>query len=301
MVKLALEENESIPDESLEVFFERDGFSKDEWLAFEKDGLLLRSGVLGRQEVEELRFACEQFERIAGTVVDKVEGGFRHSLGFHSAFARLICDSRLLGPAYDLFGEQTALHGFDIFIRPSSGDKIHSWHFDGPRRLPYSTFFPKLPPVLKFGVWLTDVVSPDDGAYQYVPGSHRYGCGDAYGRSDALPAQRDLLPRAGDVSIHHADLWHRVSPNRASRTRYSFFIAYSPSWISPRERFDDVEARPELPALEPLLRRYEDLTHRIKPPAGERPLHPRSSQALLEGDRLGEPPIYSRIRLWSGR
>lgn len=275
--------------------FEAEGFSAEEWGLFHADGLILRRNVFTPEEVQLLKACCLEFEAIAAARIGTVEGGFRETLAISPLFARLVCDRRLLGMAYDLYGEMTALHGFDLFIRPSGSLKEHTWHFDGPRRLPYSAFFPALPPVLKFGVWLTDVETAQTGAYQYMPGSHRQPCTQAYGESTHLDGQRTLQVRAGDVSIHHCDLWHRVSPNHGASTRYSFFIAYSPSWIIPREPFTEVDPQPALPELEPLLRRYADLTRRIKPPADEQPLHPRADAALMSGARLGEPPILSLI------
>lgn len=270
-------------------------FSEEEWLRFQKDGLILRRGVFSLAETGLLKARCQAFETIASEVQSPVEGGFRCTLAVSPDFPSLICDERLIGPAYDLFGEMTALHSFELFIRPPGGGKEHPWHFDGPRRLPYAQFGSALPHVLKFGIWLTDVHAAEHSAYQYVPGSHLHPCVEAYGRSGRLPGQTTLLVRAGDVSIHHCDLWHHVTPNCGPRTRYNFFVAYSPSWISPREPFDDVAPRPELPILESLLRRYADLTHRFKPPAEEIPIHPAADPDLMRGTNLGCAPITGAV------
>jgi ectoine hydroxylase-related dioxygenase (phytanoyl-CoA dioxygenase family) len=266
-------------------------FSGEEWLRFQRDGLILRRGVFSPAETALLKARCQAFETIASEVQSPVEGGFRRALAVSPDFARLVCDERLVGPAYDLFGEMTALHGFELFIRPPGGEKEHPWHFDGPRRLPYAQFGSALPHVLKFGVWLTDVDAAEHSAYQYVPGSHLRPCVEAYGRSGRLPGQATLLVRAGDISIHHCDLWHHVTPNSGARTRYNFFVSYSPSWVSPREPFDDVAPQSGLPILETLLRRYADLTHRFKPPAEEMPIHPAVDTDLMRGSRLGSAPI----------
>lgn len=273
--------------------FETEGFTTVEWKQFQTEGLIIRRGVFNCSEVQALLSRCQEFEKTASTILGSVDGGFRNTLAVSSAFARLVCDQRLLGPAYDLFGEMTALHGFDLFIRPVGSKKEHSWHIDGPRRLPYATFFQNIPPVIKFGIWLTDVETEDEAAYQYMPGSHTHPCVSAYGKSCHLSGQKTLKVRAGDVSIHHADLWHRVSPNQSKFTRYNFFVAYSPAWITPRETFYEVDALPDLPKLETLLRRYNDLTHRIKPPSDECPLHCNADMALMNGARFGEPPILS--------
>jgi hypothetical protein len=273
--------------------FQATGFSDAEWHRFEQDGLIVRRGVFDASEVEALKSCCLTFERVASKALGAVEGGFRNILGISPQFTQLICDQRLLGPAYDLFGEMTALHSFELFIRPPGGEKEHPWHFDGPRRLPYAAFGSALPHVLKLGVWLTEVDVIEDSAYQYVPGSHLRSCEEVYGRSEVLPGQAMLQVHAGDVSIHHCDLWHHVTPNRGQRTRYNFFIAYSPSWISPREPFDLVDSLPDRPELESLLRRYGDLTYRFKPPADETPIHPSADLQLMQGARLGRAPIWA--------
>lgn len=281
----------NLPELEQELRFATTCFSDSEWSRFERDGLIVRRDVFGVSEVEALKECCIAFEKIASEALGPVEGGFRHTLGVSSEFARLVCDERLLGPAYDLFGEMTALHSFELFIRPPGGKKEHPWHFDGPRRLPYAIFGSTLPHVLKLGVWLTDVDAAKYSAYQYVPGSHIRPCGASYGRSDTVPGQETLQVRAGDVSIHHCDLWHHVTPNRGPSTRYNFFIAYSPSWISPREPFDDVDPLPDRPELASLLRSYSDLTFRFKPPSDETPIHPSTDPQLMRGERLGRAPI----------
>lgn len=268
-----------------------DGWTREEWLELSSRGLVKRSGLLSPQETEALRADCELFESVGLATQRRVEGGFRRTLAISERFMRLVCDPRLLGPAYDLYGEQTSLHGFDLFVRPPEGLKRHGWHFDGPRRLPYSTFAPKLPLVLKLGVWLTDVPARDWGAYQYAPGSHLDPPHHVYGQEIELEGQEDLIVRAGDVTLHHADLWHRVSPNRSQITRYNLFITYAPAWIAPRERFDGIQAPRDLPQLPSLLRAYDDLTHRIKPPTEEVPLHAHADRAVLRGARLGGAPL----------
>lgn len=275
--------------------FDATGFGQTEWRRFKRDGLVVRRGVFDSSEIEMLKDRCKSFESIAAEALGLVEGGFRRTLSVSPDFARLVCDQRLLGPAYDLFGEMTALHSFELFIRPPGGKGEHPWHFDGPRRLPYATFGSTLPHVLKLGVWLTDVEAIEHSAYQYVPGSHVRPCVDAYGQTGVVPGQQTLKVRAGDVSIHHCDLWHHVTSNYGTNTRYNFFIAYSPSWISPREPFDDVDPLPNLPELESLLRRYRDLTLRFKPPADEAPLHPDADTRLMQGARLGCAPITTAI------
>ncbi|MCG8023585.1 MAG: phytanoyl-CoA dioxygenase family protein [Candidatus Thiodiazotropha endolucinida] len=294
MVKKSFATKTESSTPSKEPRFADTGFTDEEWHHFEKTGLIIRRGVFKPSEVEVLRANCQAFETIAAELSSPVEGGFRHTLAVSPDFTRLVCDQRLLGLAYDIFGEMTALHSFDLFIRPPGGEKEHPWHIDGPRRLPYAQFSSALPHVLKIGIWLTDVEEIEHSAYQYVPGSHLQPCVEAYGQSRSLRGQETLRVRAGDISVHHCDLWHHVTPNRGPRTRYNFFIAYSPSWISPREPFDDVGSHPDLPLLETLLRRYKDLTHRFKPPADEIPVHPNADSALMQGSRFGRPPIASR-------
>lgn len=275
------------------------GFTRAEWTQFAQDGLIVRRGVFGPAEITAMKARCQEFEVIASEIVGVVEGGYREVLATSPVFSHLVCDSRLIGPAYDLYGEMTALHGFDMFVRPAGSSKEHTWHIDGPRRLPYSTFSPSLPLVIKFGVWLTDVEDSSSGAYRYVPGSHLEPCLDAYGVSARLPNEQPLLVQAGDVSIHHSDLWHCVGPNDGNATRYNFFVSYSPAWISPRETFAEVEPLSDLPILETLLRRYPDLTRRFKPPLDEPAIHPQADAALLSGARFGSAPIGQAVELWN--
>ncbi|MBN8808409.1 MAG: phytanoyl-CoA dioxygenase family protein [Sphingomonas sp.] len=224
---------------------------------------------------------------MAGSSVD---GVFRNTLGLSQRFAELVCDERLLGPAYDFYGEQTSLHGFDVLVRQPDRVRRSAWHFDGPRRLPYSSFSPSIPLVLKIGVWLTDVETAKAGAYQFLPGSHRRAPTEIYNLEQDEQGQTDLLVRAGDVTIHHSDLWHRPTSSGDGTPRYSLFITYAPSWIAPRETFAEVDLMGN-DRLATLLRCYPDPTARIKPPAQEAPLHPDADLDLLRGDALGSAPL----------
>jgi ectoine hydroxylase len=103
---------------------------------------------------------------------------------------------------------------------------------------------------VKAGIFLTDVLEPDDGAFEVVPGSHR----DRASRptdtdsKDRLP----LMVTAGSVVLFDSRLWHRRSDNVGRTTRKAVFCAYTYRWIAQRD--DPFDSWPDRHLLSPLRR-----------------------------------------------
>jgi ectoine hydroxylase len=156
---------------------------------------------------------------------------------------------------------------------PASG--AHRWHPDnGLIGRDMRLLWRDQPRVtLKVAVYLTDVLSPDDGALEVVPGSHldtasRYPTED---QPDGVP----ILGPAGTVAVFDARLWHRRRDNLGTRTRRAMFMAYSYRWLTSRDV--PFEAVPEWAALAPIRRQL--LGDKTVDPfywaSGELPLDPR--------------------------
>jgi len=250
-----------------------DGFTREQWAAFMRDGVLTIENAIPDEEVEEY---LEGMERIVRAIPGHKPG--RHVM-LHNfverdpVFAKAIDHPRHIGYAYDLFGEQTKLNIGQLFQRPPGGG-LTKWHFDGPRALPYSVFSPYLPLEIKVGYWLTDLPEPNMGNFTYVPGSHMRPYFDAYDTLDPVEGEVPLIVRRGAMTFMHCNIWHKVQNNDSDVTRKNFFLAYSPSWITARDRV--VSDPAWLATLDReqriIMRSYEQQTHHAKPLASDYPL-----------------------------
>jgi len=136
-----------------------------------------------------------------------------------------------------VLGPDVILWGSQLFCKPAGTGIAVPWHQDGH-------FWP-IRPLATCTVWLAlDDVTIENGAMQFVPGSHRerllYEHEDAVGEEVALNAQLaprhlqldraevDTLP-AGGLSLHDVYLVHGSEPNRSDRRRAAFVIRYMPA------------------------------------------------------------------------
>ncbi|MBX3011313.1 MAG: phytanoyl-CoA dioxygenase family protein [Caldilineaceae bacterium] len=141
-------------------------------------------------------------------------------LTYHERILDIIED--LIGPNIQLFHDQAiykpAYHGGPVF-----------WHQD-------NAYWRCSPPNL-VSCWLTlDDVNVDNGAMQFIPGTHFQAV--EHGRAKAVDALLDLgdqadavpptvvdLP-AGGIAIHHCQTLHHTAPNTTARQRRALAIHY---------------------------------------------------------------------------
>ena len=149
-------------------------------------------------------------------------------------------------------GPSPRLIGSEIFERGCSGEALSTFHTDGgpgiQRRLPVH---PAVALQVKVQFFLTSMPAEGAGNFVYIPGSHRWmgestptcevaevprslarGAADDLCLDD-LPAAKVLTPRAGDVAVFTARLWHGVMPNLSGQPRRSVILRYGPAWTRP--------------------------------------------------------------------
>jgi len=211
------------------------GFTRAQWDQFCEDGFLVLEDAIAPEVVTQL---VQEVDRVAAEhprfSPDRYFGITR-IVELSSLFASLIDHPRHVGFVYDLYGELLKLHLSELFVRPADS-KTTEWHPDGARALPYANFAGGLPLQLRVGYWLTDVLTADQGALVVIPGSHRQRYLHEYGTHEAAPGETPVLLRAGAMTLHHCDLWHRVEKNTAGAQRKNLYLSYSPSWITSADR-----------------------------------------------------------------
>ena len=133
------------------------------------------------------------------------------ALASHPTLARATRDA--LGPVDD---EET-------LVQVTSGGTGQAWHQD---TLPG----PEGWQVVNRLVYACEV-SAGMGAVVVVPGSHRRGRLPPGGHQEPIPGQLALTPSAGTVVLLSTLCWHRVTPNRSDRPRYSINFRVRPPGV----------------------------------------------------------------------
>ena len=141
--------------------------------------------------------------------------------------------SSVLGPGVKnvMYGGNTALPGDER--QPVHSDVGHLWPIE-------SLETPHPPAQLVINVLTVDV-SPENGATEIWPGTHRelgVGVGDDIKIApDLLERRRAILPpfqptfRRGSVLIRDIRLWHAGMPNRTSEPRPMIAMIHASAWL----------------------------------------------------------------------
>jgi ectoine hydroxylase-related dioxygenase (phytanoyl-CoA dioxygenase family) len=82
---------------------------------------------------------------------------------------------------------------------------------------------------------LTDIDSVENGATQFVPGSH-YSGRNPSSENPVFEGQgpKAVLCKAGDAYLTNHQCWHRGAPNLSDRTRYLMQLQFAQRWADKR-------------------------------------------------------------------
>ncbi|MCL4859447.1 MAG: phytanoyl-CoA dioxygenase family protein [Caldilineaceae bacterium] len=144
-------------------------------------------------------------------------------------FRRLVGDDRILDVIEDLLGPNIQLfHDQGLWKPAYTGGPVH-WHQD-------NAYWRCSPPNL-VSAWLTlDDVTRENGAMQFIPGTHLQTVGhgkastsnallDSGDQADTSRAVVVDLP-AGGITIHHCQTLHMTEPNTTPNQRRAIAIHY---------------------------------------------------------------------------
>jgi len=149
----------------------------------------------------------------------------------------LVRDPRVLAPVRALLGETVLLRNCDVFIKTGASDIRISWHTD-TGRIGRST-----DGMLSLWLALTPATA-ENGALQFVSGSHRYDEAPAIRDKRKLtlpPEQVDAIDpervfcsvmEPGMASMHHFGLVHRSDANRSGVPRVAVVMRFMAPWVS---------------------------------------------------------------------
>lgn len=243
-------------------------FDAISWKHFLKKGILHIRGAVPPANVARLKKDLHQ--RFVEEDLASSGGRLTNSILISPKLADLIDHPSYIQYMYQVYGDSLKLLSSISFIRPQlqNSKNINDWHFDGPRRIPFNHFSPVLPLRMKVGVWLTDVLKPEHGAFTYIPGSHKTEMIPQYKTHHEHGRQKPLLVKAGDITIMHGNLWHRVLGNQSGPDRLNVFLEYGPAWLQSSDHFSfepswvERLSRPK----QIILRNYSHPNHYYKPP-----------------------------------
>ena len=203
---------------------------------FNDDGYLVVEDALPPQMVEQLT-----------QVVDRIETEERKQQNLSSnqllvkfrtvieddIFLELLDWPQTFPLVWDILGWNIQLYISHLIVYPAEPEKDQvltgGWHQDGGR--PVQEMERPQPRLsLKISYWLSNVDSPDNGAMQIIPGSHK---------RDALPLSSDsdsekildLCVKAGTAVLFDRRMWHRRGLNTSNTSRKVLFFGYSYRWL----------------------------------------------------------------------
>ncbi|MBB6730629.1 phytanoyl-CoA dioxygenase family protein [Cohnella zeiphila] len=229
------------------------GLTENEVRRYEEEGFLVFDDVIGEQEVEELRQACEHPNIVQLRSQKDYETKTVHSLGItalHPSFLRLALHPAIVEKIKPLLGENIELEHSKLATKPpAKGVGVFPWHQD-------FAFYPHTNSDLLSVMVMLDDATPENGCMQMVKGSHKLGLLDhakngyftgecqesRYWQNPAHPEDVVYVtPKCGGISIHHALTLHGSAANLSGKPRRGIVFSYraSDSYQMADTLFDD--------------------------------------------------------------
>ncbi len=158
-------------------------------------------------------------------------------------FAELVAHPLMLDVCEAVLGANFMLSAC-LAINTHPGETVQPLHFD-------DSFYKVPRPRPPYGVsafWCVDAFTPDNGATEIIPGSHRWGdrtpMGAAFAQSfepgfvppeQHHPDLQAVLMPAGSLMIAMGTLWHRGGANRSAAARLLITPQYCAAWCRQME------------------------------------------------------------------
>jgi len=203
---------------------------------YERDGYFHPVSVLSSEEARAYRERLERAERDLGGPLRGVYRIKPHLL--FTWLADLVRHPFILDAVEDVLGRDILCWNTSFFTKEAESPGFVSWHQD-------ATYWGlSKPDVLTAWVAFTDS-TPANGNMRVVPGSHRrpvahvdtFHPDNLLSRGQEITVEvdeslaRDIVLRAGEMSLHHVLIVHGSSANPSRDRRIGFAIRYIPTRI----------------------------------------------------------------------
>lgn len=201
-------------------------------------GYLVFDNVIGEEEVEELREACEHAKITALRSQQDYETMTVHALGItalHPSFLKLAKHPAIVAKIVPLLGPDIELEHSKLATKPPTKDVgSFAWHQD-------LAFYPHTNTDLLSVMVMLDDATPENGCMQMIKGSHKLGLLDhaVEGRFVGACQEKHLwlspenpddieyiIPKTGGISIHHCLTLHGSDVNLSGRPRRGVVFSY---------------------------------------------------------------------------
>jgi len=195
---------------------------------YERDGLVFPVQVLSQSEVRRFRTASDELEEQLGGKPRTIEVRQMH---LHLCWAHeLATHPRVLGAVQELLGANLLLWTTELFAKHPHDESVSiGWHRDRP----YMGF--EAGSTATAWIALSDSTTAN-GCMRAIPGPGRDlvptpdRSSDGVSRKPTGPVDDDrvvdVLLRAGEMSLHDADILHGSNPNRSSEKRVGFVVRF---------------------------------------------------------------------------
>lgn len=211
--------------------------------ALEDDGYVYIPGVLGSNEVAELRSRMHRMAPIAESfdrlLIPENGGFFERSI--NNAFNRDSFFLQYLDKPQVIELEEAA-HGADCHVigmtvwLTGPGRPDQSLHVDwDPLGLPEDIMADprvKVPMFISTAHFYLNDMYEELGPTKFVPGSHMAGRPPQGSEAWKGLEEQSVLCEAGDVVVFRSEVWHRGSANTSSETRHLLQIHYANRMIT---------------------------------------------------------------------
>lgn len=223
--------------------------------SYQRDGLLFPLPALSDKQVEYFRSRHDEMDRRLGAQPTAQQKGDRH------LDVEWICDlathPSVLDAVEDIIGPNILIHSSTIFAKYAQDEKFVSWHQD-------SHYWGLSEPRL-VSAWIALTNSTiDNGCLCVVPGTHTRNFAHLENPQESNILNRgqtisdelnvatavDIVLRAGEMSLHHANLVHGSQPNTSAGARVGVAVRYVSTAV-----------RQEKPHIPVILARGQDEFH----------------------------------------
>ena len=202
---------------------------------FNDEGYLIVEDALSPDLLARLNDAVDRVEakerETKGLKSDALLGKFR-TVVEDDAFLELLDNPKTFPLLWDILGWNIQLYISHLIVYPPEQKKREinpgGWHQDGGRPVPeMERPHPRLS--LKISYWLSDVDTPEHGAMQIMPRSHKLDT-----KPEGSDADKGVMPvcvKAGTAVFFDRRMWHRRGINTSDVTRRVLFFGYSYRWL----------------------------------------------------------------------
>ena len=207
---------------------------------YEAQGFLTQVDVFSEREIGRFRMSFDALEAREGKEKCQIGLQGRH---FDEVFIwQLATDARILDVMQAVMGEDVMLLSTHFFCKyPDPGaKKFVAWHQD--------IAYWGLEPPIAHTAWIAiDDADVENGCMRFIPGSHRNGIathGTSMREGNLLSINQeisdeyvddsaavDITLTAGQMSVHHGQLFHASNPNRSTRRRCGLTVRFIPPQV----------------------------------------------------------------------